>query len=147
MATWSVNLEKYAKVQKKHIKDVRRVFTFMLYDNIVMRTPVDTGRARGNWNVSTGTEDSSTSERTTPKFTNFKQIPEAEGDQSYFITNNLPYIKKLEYGGYPKHPKNGSGKTVNGYSRQAPNGMVGVTVAGVNDTFERACEFSEGSNE
>ena len=69
---------------------------------------------------------------------NFKSLPEAQGDESYFITNNLPYITKLEDGGYPNPPKKPTGKTVNGYSRQAPNGMVAVTIAEVDNLFSAA---------
>ena len=59
-------------------------------------------------------------------------------EQTIYISNNLPYITKLEYGGYPKNPKGGSGKTVNGYSKQAPEGMVGVTLANNEAIFDSA---------
>jgi hypothetical protein len=140
MAQWSVNLEKYAAAKKKGIKSVRRIFAFNCYSHIVMRTPVDSGRARGNWNVSVGTPDNSTSEKTSPQYSFPDQVPEANGDESMFVTNNLPYIRKLEYGGYPKQPKKPTGKTVNGYSRQAPNGMVGITVAEVDNLFSAAVQ-------
>lgn len=59
-------------------------------------------------------------------------------DEPYYISNNLPYIGVLEYGGYPNPPKKGSWskrdqawviKSENGFSKQAPEGMVGLTVA------------------
>jgi hypothetical protein len=47
---------------------------------------------------------------------------------SVFIVNNLPYIAVLEYGGYPNPPSDPvHGKTIGGYSKQAPQGMVRVT--------------------
>ena len=47
------------------------------------------------------------------------------------LSNNLPYIRHLEYGLYSQNSK--TGKTVNGFSTQAPNGMFRISVA----QFER----------
>lgn len=107
----------------------------MLWSNIVKRTPVDTGRARSNWNVSKNIVDDTVRERTTQSVT-LQDVPPAKGDEPYYIANNLPYIKMLEYGGYSKNST--TGKTVNGYSRQAPNGMVGVTVADAERLYDEA---------
>lgn len=110
---------------------------FRLWNAIVLRTPVDTGRARGNWNVAEGFDDSSTSDSTSPKYASADSLPVKDGtNEDIYISNNLPYIGVLEYGGYPNPPKNPTGKTVNGYSRQAPNGMVGVTVASAEKYLE-----------
>ena len=138
MAEWSLDLSKYAEKQKVEIKEVRRAFAFALYSSIVEKTPVDTGRARGNWNISVGSPDESTSNSTGPKFSSPKSLPEPNGDESIFITNNLPYITKLEYGGYPDPPKKDGGKTSGGFSKQAPNGMVGVTLANGANIFDAA---------
>jgi hypothetical protein len=141
MAKWTMDLKKYAEKQKVKIQEVRKSYAFALYSSIVKKTPVDTGRARGNWNVAVGSEDTSTSAtQTTPKYTDPSQIPEPKGDESIFISNNLPYITKLEYGGYPKNPKRGHGKTVDGFSKQAPQGMVGVTLANNENIFNSAVE-------
>lgn len=138
MAEWSLDLSKYAEKQKVEIKEVRRAFAFALYSSIVEKTPVDTGRARGNWNISVGSPDESTSNSTGTKFSSPKSLPEPNGDESIFITNNLPYITKLEYGGYPDPPKKDGGKTAGGFSKQAPNGMVGVTLANSANIFDAA---------
>lgn len=68
------------------------------------------------------------------------KIKEAKGDETIYISNNLPYICMLEYGGYSKESK--TGKTVNGFSKQAPNGMVGVTMANYKKKIEEAVEES-----
>jgi hypothetical protein len=56
------------------------------------------------------------------------------------IASGLPYIRILEYGGYPNPPVRGSWdratrqwvvKSSGGFSRQAPQGMVRVTVDAV----------------
>lgn len=147
MASWSVPLDKYADKQKAKIKKVRRAYAFALYSSIVKKTPEDTGRARGNWNISIGSEDSSTSDRKTPKYKSREQMPDSNGDESIFISNNLPYIGTLEHGGYPNPPKKGTWnkktksyeiRSANGYSKKAPNGMVGVTLANNEAIFRAA---------
>jgi lysozyme family protein len=44
-----------------------------------------------------------------------------------YLTNSLPYAMTIEYGGYPNPPKNPTGKTIGGFSTQAPAGVVRVT--------------------
>ena len=138
MAKWSMDLTKYAKKKGVEFKEVRRNYAFALYSSIVKKTPVDTGRARGNWNITVGHDSFTQDEDKTPKFKSPDQVPEPKGDETIYISNNLDYITKLEYGGYPNPPKGGNGKTVNGFSKQAPNGMVGVTLANNENIFNAA---------
>ena len=139
-----MDLNKYCKDKEVELKDVRKTYAFALYTSIVKKTPVDTGRARGNWNITVGHDDTLASTRTKPQFKNVDEVPKVEGDETIYISNNLPYITKLEYGGYPKNPKGGSGKTVNGYSKQAPEGMVGVTLANNENIFNSAVRAVKG---
>ena len=147
MAQWSLDLSKYVDEKKAQIKEVRKAYAFGLYSSIVKKTPVDTGRARGNWNVSIGSPDMSVTDkkRKTPK--SKKSMPEANGDESIYISNNLPYITTLEYGGYPSPVKKGTYnkktktyeiRSEGGFSKQAPEGMVGVTVANSENIFNAA---------
>lgn len=150
MAEWTMDLTEYAKKKQVEIKEVRKSYAFALYSSIVKKTPVDTGRARGNWNVSVGSPDESvddpaayTSSYSKKKNENSKakrpaarlkykdtsSIPEPDGDESIFIANNLPYITSLEYGS----------------SKQAPNGMVGVTLANNDYIFNAAVQAVKGS--
>lgn len=138
MAHWTMDLSKYAKEQKVAISEVRRTYAFALYSSIVRKTPVDTGRARANWNISVGSPDLTTTEDTRKSPKPLKDMAGNLDDESIFISNNLPYITVLEYGGYPNPPKGGENKTVNGYSKQAPEGMVGVTLANNKNIFEAA---------
>ncbi len=58
-----------------------------------------------------------------------------------WVVNNSPNIEVLENGGYPNPPKDpgytaaGETKSVGGYSRQAPKGMVKLTVNRVGLAF------------
>lgn len=94
-----------------HVDDRIRAATSEVFSNIIQMTPVDTGRARGNWQCTIGApfigEDDTGS---VMKAQN--AIPRRSGSVVY-LTNNVPYIGRLEY---------------DGHSRQAPAGMVRVSV-------------------
>ena len=91
---------------------------------VVLKTPVDTGRARGNWQVTIGepaegevanldpSGGSTISEGTA-------RILGAINFVVIWVVNNLPYIERLE----------------DGYSTQAPEGMVVVTLAEIETQF------------
>lgn len=79
-----------------------------------MKTPVDTGRARGNWHISIGHPEPSVSETKTqtPLPSEGEKLKSSKAGDTIYIQNNLPYIVGLEYG----------------RSRQAPQGMVRLTM-------------------
>lgn len=92
--------------------DVKRRTALVLDRELVIATPVDTGRARSNWIVSVESPSDEIKEDYSP---NYAPGPEEESiigravpGQSIFVTNNLPYIKRLN----------------EGYSAQAPAGFV-----------------------
>ncbi len=93
----------------------RRAICVELFKSVVMNTPVDTGRARGNWQMSPNVPKSNTTDRLSPSFsTVISQEMNNVGKlgDSVHMTNNLPYIQRLEYG----------------YSGKAPEGMVRKSV-------------------
>ena len=144
MSKWSLDLSAYARKRKVEIQEVRKTYAYALYSSIVKKTPVDTGRARANWNIAVGEQDTSTTEKTRKSPKPQSVMPEVEGDEPIFISNNLPYIETLEYGGYPKDVKKGTYnkkkgtyevRSVNGFSKQAPEGMVGATLANNENIF------------
>jgi hypothetical protein len=80
----------------------------------VLRSPIDTGRFRANWNVSFGAPDYTTTLSTAEG----RGLSEADkalrlpvGGVVY-LSNGLPYARRLEHG----------------WSRQAPTGMVRLSV-------------------
>lgn len=120
---------------------------------VVLKTPVDTGRARSSWNVSIGQPDESvpaerqrraSGESETASAIQERKRAAAQASlvrlapyQTVWITSALPYIGVLEFGGYPKEVKVGSWdrklkrfviKSAGGFSKQAPRGMVRITV-------------------
>lgn len=93
---------------------------------VVMQTPVDTGRARANWQVSIGGEEGPGGVLPAPASPGAgaeealgkgrSAIMQYQGSGTIHITNNLPYIKRLDEGS----------------SKQAPAGFVEkAIVAGV----------------
>jgi len=94
-----------------HVDNKIRAATSEVFSNIIQMTPVDTGRAKGNWQCTIGApfvgEDDSGS-----VIKALNVIPKKAGSAVY-LTNNVPYIGKLEY---------------DSHSRQAPAGMVRISV-------------------
>lgn len=140
MAGWSLDPGVWAERQKEKILDIRRALAFALFIKILYRTPVDSGRARQNWIVTLNggslAYNPNAAKGGMVLADGRKMIYNAKGDDSIIIQNNAPYIGMLEYGGYG--PNSPSGKTVNGFSKQAPHGMVGVTMLEAGATMTEA---------
>lgn len=115
------------------------------FSEIVKRTPVDTGRARGNWQIGIGAAPVGTLARTdkggavTTNDAALKIVGAALPRYPViYITNNVEYIVVLESGGFkPPNPgpskdkrKGRAGRVLvrDGYSVQAPRGMVALTL-------------------
>lgn len=107
---------KSTKRLKKHMDTVRRESIIALFDMTVFRTPVDTGRARGNW-ICTLNEPSRGSMENSDETTSLNEIRSVVANSkvtdAVWLSNNLEYISALEYG----------------WSAQAPNGMMRLSAA------------------
>jgi hypothetical protein len=104
------DIRRFSKKTGVAIDEAVRTVAFKAFGMIVKKTPVDTGRARGNWNVSVATIDRSVdAEAKRPKAPSIKK---GDGLKPIYIVNSLDYIQDLE----------------NGTSKQAPNGMVAITM-------------------
>lgn len=94
--------------------------TLEIMSRIVLKTPVDTGRARANWFVGNGTPNRRTDQLVDPSGVSTIAFGQSAimgikvDGQTIYVTNSLPYIRRLEY---------------EGWSQQAPAGMVRVTLA------------------
>ena len=142
MAHWSVPFDKLAKKVKQDFETVVRASAFKLFSDVVIRSPVDTGRFRANWNVSFNVMDTSTSEATQKDmYAKMSQIRTALLSMplggTYWLSNSLPYAIPLEYGQYPDPPVGGEDKTVGGFSKQAPHGIVRISAREFAGNVER----------
>lgn len=91
-----------------------RAITQQLFNSIVLSSPVDTGRFRGNWQVSLNAPITSETDRLDPSgataiadISTLVSSVGSEGGKVYLV-NNVPYAEVLEYGGYPDPVKQGS---------------------------------------
>ena len=108
-----------------------------LYRRIVERTPVDSGRAKASWSISTTGTDTITehadgwshNELLEIIRNNVSDFEFTIHDDKVLIVNNVEYISVLESG-------NGSG--------QAPQGMVAVSLAEFSAHFREALAGLEG---
>lgn len=127
-----------------NINRVTRKVAFDVHAKITRRTPVDTGRARACWGMTEAKPldvtlpEGNYGASDTRRLVSLRPGASPNGmPPVIWMWNNLPYITTLEFGGYPNPPKNpglnekGQPKTVGGYSRQAPTGMVRVSIAEV----------------
>ena len=99
---------------------------------IIKETPVDTGRIRNSWFLTKGQPFSLSSGRSADKsgsgsLSSLNSMPEYVLNKKLYLTNNMPNIIPLEFGGYP-NPSKGT-KTSGGYSKQlipfnTPKGWV-----------------------
>jgi hypothetical protein len=117
MSTFTLDVSKFIdKTSKTADAEVRKICLDLL-TGIVLKTPVDTGRARANWFTSINSPSANVTVSTDPSGSStissgLSAISKATGNVLW-ITNNLPYIYRLEF---------------EGWSKQAPAGMVRVTV-------------------
>jgi hypothetical protein len=114
--TFALDIAAFAEETGLELELVTRKLALDGYTRITEKTPVDTGRARANWNIGVGQPDTQLTD--TDADTGIVDAPsrptlrKGDGENAIFITNNLPYINELE----------------NGSSKQTPRGMVAVTM-------------------
>lgn len=134
MSKFALDIRKFAEKAGNNADLVVRKVCSDIEAGVVKRTPVDTGRLRANWIASVGNAYEGQVQGTgNPN--NEQAIRNAPGNV-WYLTNNLPYAAVAEFGLYGKPPGSANGpKTRNGYSTQAPNGMVRITIAAVKSSL------------
>ena len=96
---------------------VVRKITMDVFNNVIQMSPVETGRFRGNWQVATGAAPTGTVDLEDPSGNTVTaqvagEVQGMEPGDVVYLVNNLPYAQRLE----------------DGWSQQAPGGMVALTV-------------------
>lgn len=119
--SFTVDLTKWVAKAQGNVDKVLRQTLVLASQQIVERSPFDTGRFRANWQFSVGGPDLTITDETDktgePTKARIKaQVQLIKAGPTVYLTNSLPYAYRLEF---------------EGWSSQAPNGMVRVTLAGL----------------
>ena len=123
--TFALDLSKAIEKAKDKAELATRKITLELFSNVILKSPVDTGRFRANWNCSIGSPDRSTSEETDKSGSAAIGRVRSEvtkytlDGRSIYLANSLPYAERLE----------------NGWSDQAPQGMVRLSIIETNNAI------------
>lgn len=100
-----------ARVEQGASRVVRETALAILAE-VVIATPVDTGRARGNWNVGLGVAPDPSPEEQQATLDPSGQVALQRGaaviaarrDEAIFLSNNVPYIEQLNAGSSAQAP-------------------------------------------
>lgn len=115
---FELKIREFAERAKANADQAVRQVELEVSSRVIVRSPVDTGRFRANWQLGVDsplagallTTDKTGAET---KSRILAALPKDATAHVVYITNNLPYARRLEYG----------------WSAQAPNGMVRLTLA------------------
>lgn len=117
-AQFSGDLAAFARRTKTTMDEAHRGVVIELFSRVINTTPVDEGRAAGNWRTNVGSPAVGVIDRisTDGAVVISEVVANAgkAGDKVY-MANSLPYIERLEFG----------------WSKQAPSGMVRMAYAEV----------------
>lgn len=111
-----IDLDKFANSIDLDVVTVQKKLALDIFADVVAGTPVDTGRAMNNWNISVEVPDrtvvqtggSEQAIQTIKQAAALGEVSKLEPFQTIWISNSLDYIQFLEEGS----------------SDQAPNGWV-----------------------
>ncbi|RSE85576.1 HK97 gp10 family phage protein [Achromobacter denitrificans] len=115
--SFAADIAKFVERAKGNIDTATRQATVMLAQGVILKSPVDTGRFRANWQFSAVSIQRATTTALDRggQVTMNRLVAEIQrtgaGGVTY-LSNSLPYAARLE----------------NGWSKQAPQGMVRLTV-------------------
>ncbi len=115
--TFAADIRRFTDKAEKDTDKVVRAITFGLFREVIQRTPVDTGRLKGNWQATQGApamgsmvltdkDGSSTIARMAGGIGGWGSVT--------YLTNNLAYAQRIEFDGW-SHTK-------------APAGMARVSM-------------------
>lgn len=126
-ASFAEQIRRFGDGAKRKQTDVLRKVSLDIFARVIMRTPVDTGRLRGNWQATLDRPASGEIDRFDAGPVNDTGagagaavsdmtvvVLGAESPTMFFLSNTLPYAARIEYEGHSRV--------------QAPQGMVRRTL-------------------
>lgn len=143
MGTFSLQLQDFAKKAKGQADTVVGRVVFNMASRLNERSPVGDasywehkppkgyvgGRFRGNWQLGVGDAPAGETGRIDPSGSAtlgaiIQEIPTEAAGKVYWLVNNVPYAQRIE----------------DGWSRQAPTGLVGITVTEFQQVVSEAAQ-------
>lgn len=132
---FALDLRRAIEAAKDQQEVVIKKIVIDFFSDVITKSPVDTGRFRGNWQCGINS-------RPTGTVSNVDKTPAgsaggiadahmavkvltAKGAKEFWLVNNLPYAGVLEYGRANGQPG----------SQQAPAGMVRISLAAFNAKY------------
>lgn len=117
-STFRLDVSKFVDKTKARLDLVVRKIALELFTRVVLKSPVDTGRFRANWQLAIGDipDDVLELDDKAGTATVSRGVAASQGVRAgdvVYLVNNLPYGPRLEYG----------------WSQQAPAGMVRISIA------------------
>lgn len=127
--SFGIDVEKYADDTLSAVENTRRIFIGNLCIAIIDRTPVLSGHLKGNWQPSIGASETDEVPRSSKDGGYVKQLvldvlAKLKGDETFYFSNNAPYVLVIEYEGHS--------------SVKAPEGMVRVSLTEVGMLINQA---------
>lgn len=132
--SFAADIEQFAGDAIDHVEKIRRVFIGKLCVVIIDRTPVQTGYLKGNWQPSIGAPAMDEVPRKSKEGGYVKALAaevlsKLKGDETFYFSNNAPYILVIEYEGHS--------------STKAPDGMVRISLLEVGQLINEAVREAE----
>ena len=124
--SFASDVAKFAKLTNASLDETGRAITLELFGSVIKDTPVKSGRAKGNWQTTIGSPVSGTTDRLgeAEALAEVSQQTASFGaGKIIYLTNNLPYIYRLEF---------------LGWSQQSPDGMARKNVARIQSIVRKA---------
>ncbi len=117
LGSFELDIQRFVDKAKGNTTLVVRKIALDVFKRVIMKTPVDLGRAKGSWQCAIGSIPAGTVELNdkTGAATISKMTAVAMGlkaGEIIYLISNLEYIRPLEFG----------------HSKQAPGGMVRTTL-------------------
>lgn len=125
--SFAEDLAKYCKAAGEKVELVVRKTALELQAGMIEKSPVDTGRFKSNWMCGIGgiNTDIGAAPGSNALTRTGVVLETWRPGQTIVLSNSLPYAKRLEY---------------EGWSKQAPNGMVRLTIQDFAQAVKRAVE-------
>lgn len=117
-------IRKYAEQQKRRIDDVVAESIVNLSAAVIIQTPVATGHLANNWQPTKDAPASGIVNGDNPaQMAEVEKTVAASVGGVYYLTNNLPYARRVEF---------------EGWSLKAPQGMLRVSIENYSNYLDNA---------